>query len=418
MSANNKSLDAEIAIIGAGVAGLAAAKKLQALDKSFVLLEASHRFGGRAYTEQLEEDIPFDLGAHWIHSDKLNPFVDIAKRHGARLEDETEHYTAGAYFEDDHWLPESSASEFGEYFDAQFDALKRAAAAGDKRSVMDVIDNDSRWAPYFYLFFGQDYTCDVDMVSASDAAAYIKSGTDLAVANGFGSLVADWGSDVPVSLNCAVQEIDWSANPVKLTTSKGVMRVGKVILTVSTGVLATRQIRFTPELPEWKTTAIQSLPMGSCTRVGLTFDKPFLDGLAREFTIRVGDDQPLHFRNRPCGFPCVEIATGGRLAEWMEKSGEEATIEFIIGTLRHALGNNANMRPRRKIVSAWTGDAWTKGSYSYAVPGAQQQRAQLAEAIDDRLYFAGEATSADYYSTVHGAYFSGRDVASLINQAD
>ena len=416
MNEHSKSLDADIAIVGAGVAGLAAARELQRSGSRIVLLEASHRIGGRAYTEQLETDIPFDLGAHWIHSNKINPFVEIAKRHAVRLEDETEHYTAGAYFEDDRWLPAWSAAEFGAYFDEQFDALKRAAQMGDERSVMDVIDTESRWVPYFNLFFGQDYTCDVDMVSASDAAAYIESGIDLAVADGFGALVTEWGSDIPVALNAAVQEIDWSGTEVKLKTNSGVLRVGKVILTVSTGVLATRQIRFTPELPDWKMAAIRDLPMGSCTRVGLTFNEPFLDELADEFTIRVGNDQPLHFRNRPCGYSCVEIATGGRLAEWMEKSGEEATIEFIIDRLRQALGNKTKMTLRRKIVSAWTGDAWTKGSYSYAVPGAQLQRTRLAEGIDERLFFAGEATSVDYYATVHGAYFSGQDIASQIIQ--
>lgn len=414
MNERSRSLDADIAIVGAGVAGLTVARELQKSGSSFILLEASHRIGGRAYTEQLEADIPFDLGAHWIHSDKINPFVEIANRHAARLVDETRHYTAGAYFEDDCWLPASSAAEFGAYFDQQFDALERAAEQGDDRSVMDVIDTENRWAPYFYLFFGQDYTCDVDMVSASDAAKYIKSGIDLAVADGFGALVTKWGSDVPVSLNAAVQEIDWSGTEVKLKTSNGVLRVAKVILTVSTGVLATRQIRFTPELPDWKLAAIQGLPMGNCTRVGLLFAEPFLDELASEFTIRSGDDQPLHFRNRPCGYPCVEVSTGGRIAEWMERSGELATIDFIIERLRQALGGKTKMTLRRKVVSAWTGDAWTKGSYSYAIPGAQLQRMKLAEAIDEKLFFAGEATSVDYYSTVHGAYFSGQDIASQL----
>jgi len=416
LSSSDRSLDADVAIVGAGVAGLAAAKQLQASGVSFILLEAAHRIGGRAYTEQLGNGVPFDLGAHWIHSDKINPFVDIARRHGARLEDEPDHYTAGAYFEDDHWLPDASAKEFGEYFAAQFDELERAAEDDDKRSVMDVIENDSRWAPYFYLFFGQDYTCDVDMVSASDAAAYIASGIDLAVGSGFGTLVSEWGGTVPVTLNSAVLDVDWSGPQVRVSTNKGVLRVGKVILTVSTGVLATRQIRFTPELPDWKITAIQSLPMGSSTRVALTFDEPFLDELPDDFTIRVDNDQPLHFRNRPCGYPGVEIATGGRLAEWMEKSGEKATIDFVVGRLRHVLGKDTRVTLQRKIVSAWTNDAWTKGSYSFAIPGGHKQRARLAETVDERLVFAGEATSVNYYATVHGAYFSGRDAALQVMQ--
>jgi len=185
-------------------------------------------------------------------------------------------------------------------------------------------------------------------------------------------------------------------------------------LTVSTGVLATQQIKFVPSLPDWKTEAINSLPLGNCTRVGLTFAESFLEDLPDDFTIKMGDDEPLHYRNRPCGYDCVEITTGGRLGEWMEKSGEQATINYVLERLHHVLGNDEKMTVDRKIVSAWSGDDWIKGSYSYALPGARHQRARLAEPIDDKLYFAGEATSSDFYSTIHGAYFSAVDVAATV----
>ena len=244
------------------------------------------------------------------------------------------------------------------------------------------------------------------MVSARDAGSYIHKGIDLAVKSGLGKLMTEYGSDIPVSLNSAVREIDYSGPDVRVTTSKGVLRVAKVILTVSTGVLAAKQISFLPRLPDAKIDALNELPMGSCTRVGLTFEESFLDELPDDFTIRIGDDEPLHFRNRPCGYSCVEITTGGRLAEWMEKSGEQATIDYILSHLRHLLGNETRTTVKRHIVSAWDGDDWTRGSYSYAQPGARHQRAKLAEPIDEKLYFAGEATSADYFATIHGAYFS------------
>ncbi len=414
MTALPKTLDAEIAIIGAGVAGITAAKDLQSQGRSFVLLEASHRIGGRAFTEQLAQGIPFDLGAHWIHSNELNPFAAIAKDLGATLENDAEDYTIAEYFEDGRWLPKSAVSEFNDYFERQFSELSEAGKAGDSCSVFDVIDNENRWAPYFYLFFGQNYTCDVDMMSARDAVSYHQQGIDIAVSSGLGNLVTHYGAEVPVRLNSAVLEIDTTGSGVRVTTTKGVLRVSKVILTVSTGVLATQQIRFLPQLPGWKLDAIHALPLGSCTRVGMTFEESFLDDLADAFTIKMGDDEPLHFRNRPCGHRCVEITTGGRLAEWMEKSGEQATLDYISNRLRQLLGNDLPMTMRRKIVSAWDGDAWTRGSYSYAVPGASHQRARLAEAVDDKIYFAGEACSSDYFATIHGAYFSAADAVSTI----
>lgn len=414
MSVAKCNLDAEIAVVGAGVAGLVVAQELQREGRSFVLLEASHRIGGRVYSECLDDNIPFDLGAHWIHSDEINPFAGIAEQCGAVLQRESEHYVVGRYFEDSAWLPASASDEFAQYFEQQFVRISEAASATENLSVLDVIDNESRWASYFYLYFGQNFTCDVDLISVQDAAAYRQRGSDLAVASGFGNLITSYGGDLPVSLNTVVAEIDSSGPAVRLTTNRGALRVAKVILTVSTGVLADQQIRFVPSLPDRKLDAVRALPMGSCTRIGLTFEEPILADLPGDFTVRVGDDEPLHFRNRPCGHQCVEITTGGRLAEWMERSGEAATIDHVLARLRKVLGNDVDARVRRRIVSAWDGDAWTRGSYSYAIPGGELQRQRLAEPLDDRIYFAGEATSGDFYATVHGAWFSARDVVSLL----
>ncbi|MGI9222151.1 MAG: flavin monoamine oxidase family protein [Woeseiaceae bacterium] len=411
---STKSLDADIAIVGAGAAGLAAAQALQARDRDFVLLEASHRIGGRAYTEPLSPDVPFDLGAHWIHSDALNPFMTIASECGADLEKDEEDYIHADYFEGGQWLPKTDYKDLSEFIELQWGAIEDAAKRGDDQSVVDVINNESRWAPYFYMFFAQNFTCDVDQVSACDAAGYVEGGIDYAVKRGFGTLLTQFGANLPVSLNTAVEEIDSSGPVIRLKTAKGELRVAKVILTVSTGVLAAQRIKFVPELPDWKVAAVRGLPMGSSTRVGLTFEESFLNDLPDDFTIRIGEDEPLHFRNRPCGYNCVEIATGGRIAEWMEKSGESATVDYVLGRLRHVLGNQQKMTVRRQIVSAWDGDAWTLGSYSYASPGAQHQRKKLAESLDERIFFAGEAASERFYATVHGAYFSAMKAVSVL----
>lgn len=410
----DKILDAEIAIVGAGAAGLAMAQALQARDRDFILLEASHRIGGRAHTEQLTPDIPFDLGAHWIHSDQLNPFMTIASECGAELVEDLDDYLRAEYFEAGKWLPDSAYADLSDYAARQRAAIEQAVEQDDDRSVFDVIDNDNRWAPYFYMFFGQNFTCDVDEVSARDAASYVEGGVDFAVKSGFGSLMTAFGAGLPVLLNSAVEAIDYSGTNIRLTTTKGELRVAKVILTVSTGVLASQLIKFEPALPDWKLDAVRGLPMGSSTRIGLSFEEDFLDELPNDFTVKVGDDDPLHFRNRPCGFACVEVATGGRIAQWMEKSGEAAAVDFVLERLRHLVGNDQAMTVGRKIVSAWDGDAWTLGAYSYASPGAQHQRARLAESIDNRVFFAGEATSTKYFATVHGAYFSAMELVSRL----
>ncbi len=411
---STRTLDAEIAIVGAGAAGLAAAQALQARGRDFILLEASHRIGGRAYTEQLTPDIPFDLGAHWIHSDELNPFMTIAAECGADLEKDDKDYVLADYFEDGQWLPKSAYTELSQYVEQQWEAVGKAAELSDELSVFDVIENDSRWAPYFHLFFSQDQTHDVDEVSTRDVARYVRGGTDYAVRSGFGNLLTRFGAGLPVSLNTAVQAIDYSGPHVRLKTTRGELRVAKVILTVSTGILASQQIQFEPALPDWKLEAIRGLPLGSCTRVGLTFEESFLDELSEDFTVMVADDEPSHFRNRPCGYQCLEFVAGGRLAAWMEKSGESATLDYVLGRLRHIVGNKQPMTISRRIVSAWSNDAWTLGSYSCAAPGSQHQRARLADALDEKIYFAGEATSEKFFATVHGAYFSAMDVVHAL----
>ena len=105
-------------IIGAGAAGLGAAMDLASRGRQFLLLEASHRIGGRAYTEQVTPEMPFDLGAHWIMAPSVNPLMPLAASKGLTLDEENEHYTVARYFEDGGWLPEEASDEFGQFWEA------------------------------------------------------------------------------------------------------------------------------------------------------------------------------------------------------------------------------------------------------------------------------------------------------------
>ena len=119
----------KIVIVGAGAAGLTAAKELQQLEQDFLLLEASHRIGGRAYTEILAPGIPFDLGAHWIMEPTVNPLMRLAERDQWHLEKDNKHYTAGRYFEEGKWLPKGTDRELRTYWDKQFDAMAQATSS-------------------------------------------------------------------------------------------------------------------------------------------------------------------------------------------------------------------------------------------------------------------------------------------------
>ncbi len=221
----------KIVIVGAGAAGLTAAKELQRLGQDFLLLESSHRIGGRAHTEVLAPGMPFDLGAHWIMEPTVNPLMRIAERDQLRLDKDDKHYASGRYFEDGDWLPKGIDRELCEYWDKQFDAMAHASKGHGDISVFDAIDNDGRWANYFHALYAKDATRDVDQASARDALAFTHEEVDLAVADGLGTLMSRYGADVPVTLNSAVLKIDSSGPRVKLDTVKGRIHADKVILT-------------------------------------------------------------------------------------------------------------------------------------------------------------------------------------------
>jgi len=242
----------KIVIVGAGAAGLTAAKELQRLEQEFLLLEASHRIGGRAYTEVLAPDIPFDLGAHWIMEPSINPLMRLAERDQWRLDKDNKHYTAGRYFEGGEWLPKGSDRELATYWDNQFEAMAQASNGHRDTSVFDAIDNDDRWATYFHALYAKDATRDVDQASVNDSLAFTHEEDDLAVAGGLGDLMVRYSEGVPVTLNSAVRSVDYSGSRLKLDTVKGRIHADKVILTVSNGVLSSHGIEFSPALPDWK----------------------------------------------------------------------------------------------------------------------------------------------------------------------
>jgi monoamine oxidase len=329
---------AKIVVVGAGAAGLTAAKELQRLEQDFLLLEASHRIGGRAYTEILAPGMPFDLGAHWLMQPSKNPLMRLAERDRLRLEKDGKHYAAARYFEESEWMPEGADRELTAYWDKQFDAMAQATESHQDCSVFEAMDNDDRWATYFHALYAKDATRDVDRASARDALAFVHDEEDLAVANGLGHLMSRYGMDIPVTMNCAVRKIDSSGLRIKLDTVKGSIHADKVILTVSNGILSARDIEFSPALPDWKLNAVEGLPLGSHSRIALLFDQAVLCDFPKYFTVNTSGDGPIHFRNQPFEHDYVEIVTGGRISEWMEKSGERATIDFVLTKLRDGHG--------------------------------------------------------------------------------
>ena len=402
----------DVAIVGAGSAGLAAAKTARGLGLDVVLLEASHRIGGRGYTEELAPGVPFDLGCHWMHSASLNPYVAIAEKYGF-------HYRKGSYprslFIDGRKATAAEGAALEEFIDRNHDAVIAAAKEGRDISVADATERDDRWTEVFDYWTTIGNAVDSDQVSVMDTLHYNDTDENWPLREGFGALIARFGADVPVTLNCAVQRIEWGGTEAVLHSKKGPIRARRVIVTVSTGILGAGDIRFDPALPNWKLAAIEGLPLGTHNRIGLMLDRdPFGPDFPKGTLLLEEGSEPMGFGIRPFGQDWVVGYTGGRFALWLERAGQAAAVDLAKEKLAKAFGNDIKNHVTRSIVTAWAGDPWVKGSYSAALPGQGHQRAEIARPIEDRLFFAGEATSVGFHATAHGAYITGIETARKV----
>ena len=400
--------EVDVIIVGAGAAGLAAAESAGAHGLTFVVLEASRRIGGRARTEDFAPGQPFDLGCHWMHSASLNPFVGIADRLGFRYRrrhgwsDAIHHH--GAFLDDDRTRDVNALVEADER------AIVEAARHGDP-ALADVMNTRSPWASYHAYWRSLESSCDPDQTGVADFVAYDETGEDWPVIDGYGALVAAWAADVPVTLGTAAQRVVMTRDGVAVETPHGTIAGRTALITVSTAMLASGRIGFEPELPSWKTTAAQQVPLGVHNKIAVLLDaaSPALPESQYLTAMTRDHDVPVVLNVRPYGHDYVVGTTAGRFADSLERAGLDASVEFLVEHLKAVFGNGiARCLTGRSIVTAWRGDPWTLGAYSAPRPGQAHQREVLARPVDDRLFFAGEATTRNTFATCHGALLTGR----------
>jgi monoamine oxidase len=402
----------DVVIIGAGAAGLSAAKELRKRGIPFIVVEASHRIGGRAYSEEIAPGVWFDLGCAYLdygpqfpeHVEESNPFIDFAKSQGELIEE----YRYGShYVHNGRLLDGDEARALETYFEQCEKAIRGAATRGDDPAVSDIIDLESPYVTPYMDMMAVSAPKDIDETSAADFYYKVDDWKSFNTLRGYGNLVARWGSDVEVSLNCKVESIDWSGKDVLVTTVKGAIQARYVIITVSNGILAALGIQFEPRLPDWKTEAIQGLPMGFENKIGVHFTKDvFGPGESGYYQVWSDESQGAYVDVNLMSTNVVTVFIGGRFSEWMEKRGQQAAREFAVERIADMFGNDIRRSVGRSIVTAWATDPWTFGSYASALPGQFHQRQSLPLPIDGKLFFAGEAT-ARTNGTCNGAYWSG-----------
>lgn len=399
----NPASGPDVIVVGAGVAGLAAAERLIREGLNVVVLEASNRIGGRAWCDDAALGEPFDLGCHWFHSASENPLATFAAEAGIAIDKRPLPLEICV----DSLSRTDEVSAWREMTDAAFEAV---VAAGECDRDIEADGCFSLAAPWDNLFrgwFSMINGVEPEHASTLDHARYRDTDENWVAACGYGGVIAERFRAVPVMTDHAVTEVAAHDDHVALTTAQGKSwRSRAVILTLST--YAYRNVTFTPGLPEEKAKAIDALPLGHAERVGLAVKPPFPAWARTPRTVlsALGNDVvSLQIRPQDSGHVCAYF--GGRFARDTAARGQGALIERAIAHLSHATDTDVRNDISHAIESSWTTNRFIGGGYSAAKPGAAHYRSILAAPTAERLYFAGEATSIESYSTAHGAYESG-----------
>ncbi|GGF41434.1 amine oxidase [Aliidongia dinghuensis] len=396
--------DVDVAVIGAGAAGLAAARRVQELGHSTLVLEARGRAGGRAWTVEPHPGLPVDLGCGWLHSADRNPWTEIARTTGFAVEERLPAWGGRLAAAGMDAAAQQSWTLSRERF---YDQL--AAVVPPDGPASALLEPGDRWNAMLDAIGTWVSGAELDQVSRLDLKRYADSGINWRVAEGYGRLIVRHGDGLPVRLACPVRQVDWRGTAIAVETDAGKVTAQAVIVTVPTNLLALGALRFTPDLPAAKLNAAAGLPLGADEKLyfRITGD---IAGVGPE-TYRLGSPDRTRtagYLVKPLGRPLVEAYVGGNLARELAAAGPDAFAAFALDELAGLFGSDIRKRLVPLAASAWTRDPWSLGAYSYAKPGHADDRAILAAPVDDRLFFAGEATSADSFSTAHGAYLSGR----------
>lgn len=399
--------EVDIAIVGAGAAGLAAAEAVAASGLSGVLLEARDRLGGRAHTISSAVG-PIDLGCEWLHSADENPLVAKVEALGLTIDKTPPPW---ANITDNPVFSREERMAFGEAFQALDCRIEDAARdGGPDRPASDLMDPASPWNPLLNAFSAFYNGAEFDQVSLHDYAAYEDTEVNWRVAEGYGAAIAGLGGRLPTRLSCPVTMIRHDGPRVELETALGGVSARAVIICVPTPILALGALRFMPALPD-KLDAAAGLPLGLADKVFLSLDEPEMFPPETQLYSDPHTTATGAYHLRPLHKPMIEVFLGGAHARSLEGQGPGAAAAFAIDGLVSAYG--ADVRGKVHVIAEthWAADPFAGGSYSHALPGHAGARAVLAAPVDQRLFFAGEACSRNFFSTAHGAWLTGQAAA-------
>ncbi len=395
--------EVDVAIVGAGAAGIAAARLCREAGATFAVLEARDRVGGRAVTTRLG-GFQVDLGAHWLHAGDLNPLVRLGRIRGEPLRAAP---GSGHVVLNGRMGTRSEREAQGRAFDRADQGFNAAARGPEDVSLAKALPPLGQWrsaiAATMALISGRP----LEEVSAQDFPSE-EFGDNYFIRRGYGAYLARLAAHLPVRLNSPVSTIDWSGSGVALATPGGTVRAKAAIVTVPTPLLQAGTIRFTPALPPDIEEAIAGFLSGAYEHVVLNWPgAPFsgADRLTKIITPRRSLGLLTNIEGAPVHYLELDHATV------TGAGGLERTARLARDFLGGVFGARAIRDLRVLAVTDWLNDPWSRSSWSVVPPGRVAIRDAIATPVGDRIWFAGEAVSRALWGTVGGAWEEGERAA-------
>ncbi|MGQ0375923.1 MAG: flavin monoamine oxidase family protein [Nitrososphaerota archaeon] len=430
----------EIIVIGAGMAGIAAANQLHENGYDVIVLEARDRIGGRMQTDRSYEGYNLDVGASWIHGTKENPIAELTNEYDIEtvpFDDEE-----SVIFYDENGIKidqktKNSMHELYRQFEVFYDDYRDDILKKDKKDVslneaINKFTKDKELSEQELNNFNfmvvwnieGDYATDASNLSllSFEEMGYKMDGREVVFPEGYTKIFDKLAEGLTVRFQHTVTEIDYTDdNIIHVKTDKGNFNAKYVISTLPLGVLKKNSVTFSPPLTQEKIDSINKLEMGILNKVYYVFpDPPFWD-VDYNFIAHISNQKGhwAYFANlygvlKEPVLLAFNTADFGHQLEDMEK--EEIVVEGL-RVLKKLYGETIP-EPKYTYVTKWDSDPFSFGSYSSTGVGSTNYDFFVLSKPIKRLLFAGEATEVTYPATVHGAYFSGMREANRISWMD
>ncbi len=415
---NNKNKT--IIVIGAGISGLAAAKQLKAEGFNVIVLEAQDKVGGRLRTDR-SLGVAFDEGASWIHGINANPITMLAAQAGMdtfeTVDESRVSYDIGGVLR--------SAATYDNTETELYSILNTMMNSGNANQSFETVFNNlypSKANDRLWQFFLSTYvTFDTGDLNQLSSLLYNEgeefSGVEKIATNGYDTIPNYLANGLNVQLNQRVTKIDYTDAKIKITHNGNISEADYVIVTVPLGVLKANKIQFTPALPNDKQLAIDKIGMNCVNKFLLTWNTAFWDDVQYISYTPVSKDKFNYFVNVKKFNPSVNALMTFAYADYARQT-ETMTDTQIIGEVMSHLKDiygTSIPNPTNLVRTKWQTNENAFGAYSYTAVSTEMKHFEdLAATINNKLFFAGEHTEVDYFSTAHGAYLSGLREANKI----